>query len=124
MPGRRRSYSIAGALRRAPSSPRASRGWKAGRPGHVRRDSPMTPRRTFAAGERDEAARERTSVATPTRTLVSLVWPFVATIALLLAIAAANLWTLSALRAYVNGEALWSKAQKEAVLHLEHYART
>ncbi len=84
----------------------------------------MTPRRTFAAGERDEAARERTSVATPTRTLVSLVRPFVATIALLLAIAAANLWTLSALRAYVNGEALWSKAQKEAVLHLEHYART
>lgn len=32
--------------------------------------------------------------------------------------------TLSATRAFVNGESLWSKAQKEAVISLHDYART
>ncbi|WP_413290390.1 response regulator [Bdellovibrio sp. HCB337] len=32
--------------------------------------------------------------------------------------------TLSAVRAFVNGESLWSKAQKEAVISLHEYART
>ncbi|HLJ85113.1 MAG TPA: diguanylate cyclase [Candidatus Eremiobacteraceae bacterium] len=32
--------------------------------------------------------------------------------------------TLSAVRAYVGGEGLWSKAQKDAVYHLEAYGRT
>src|ERR1700761_7084902 len=32
-----------------------------------------------------------------------------------------SLNTLSSLRAYVGGEGLWSKAQKDAVLHLARY---
>jgi signal transduction histidine kinase/CheY-like chemotaxis protein len=32
--------------------------------------------------------------------------------------------TLSSVRAFVNGESLWSKAQKEAVISLHEYART
>ena len=32
-----------------------------------------------------------------------------------------SLHTLSSLRAYVGGEGLWSKAQKDAVFHLHRY---
>jgi PAS domain S-box-containing protein len=35
-----------------------------------------------------------------------------------------GLETVSAARAYVGGEGLWSKAQKDAVFHLQRYART
>jgi PAS domain S-box-containing protein len=62
--------------------------------------------------------------ARPARVLIALVWPFVVVVVLLLALATASLLTLSTLRAYVNGESLWSKAQQDAVLHLVNYARS
>lgn len=58
------------------------------------------------------------------RRTVRIVWPFVAILALLLLLSNASLDTMSGLRAYVAAESLWSKAQKEAVDHLEQYART
>ena len=60
----------------------------------------------------------------PGRVLTALVLPFVLVVLLLLALATASLLTLSTLRAYVNGESLWSKAQQDAVFHLVNYARS
>ena len=53
-----------------------------------------------------------------------LLVPLVAIVAALLVLVAASMETLSAGRAYVAGEGLWSKAQKDAVHHLLYYART
>lgn len=65
-----------------------------------------------------EAALTRIDVA-----LLRVVWPQLAAVALLLALAAAGSWMLAAARAYVGGESYWSKAQKEAVVHLLRYSR-
>ena len=52
----------------------------------------------------------------------------VGVMAALIAIEIFTLWfamtTLSSLRAYVNGEGLWSKGQKDAVFHLQKYGLT
>jgi len=56
--------------------------------------------------------------------LIRLIWPFVAIVVLLAALVSVSLEVMSAVRAYVGGESLWSKAQKDAVAHLTLYART
>ena len=48
--------------------------------------------------------------------------PVLTTVLLLVLLAALSFNILSALRAFVNGESLWSKAQKEAVAELRRYA--
>ena len=53
-----------------------------------------------------------------------LIAPLVVIAGALLALAAAGLEILSAGRAYVAGEGLWSKSQKDAVHHLQRYARS
>ena len=59
---------------------------------------------------------------TPRRLLVAS--PFVAVAFVLVAMAIFCMHVLSAARAYVGGESLWSKGQKQAVQHLERYAQT
>jgi diguanylate cyclase (GGDEF)-like protein/PAS domain S-box-containing protein len=56
--------------------------------------------------------------------LIRLIWPFVAIVVLLAALVSVSLEVMSDVRAYVGGESLWSKAQKDAVAHLTLYART
>ena len=56
--------------------------------------------------------------------LLPVIWLFVAIVAALLALAIPGIGLLSAGRAYVGGEGLWSKAQKEAVIHLSEYLRS
>ena len=56
--------------------------------------------------------------------VLRITWPFVAIVALLLALAGVSLYVMSAVRAYVGGESLWSKSQKTAVQFLGRYART
>ncbi len=56
--------------------------------------------------------------------LIGLVWPFVAVVLVQAAVAALSLYTLSAVRAYVGGESLWSKGQKDAIHFLHSYAET
>lgn len=73
----------------------------------IRRDS-VTPSEQFAAQR-------------PTIRLVSVVWPQLATCAVLLLLGALSIWLLSAVRAYVAGEGVWSKAQKNAVIELLQY---
>ena len=55
--------------------------------------------------------------------LLLIIWPFLAIVILLVALAALAVDVLSAGRAYVGGEGLWSKGQKDAVYHLMHYAQ-
>jgi diguanylate cyclase (GGDEF)-like protein/PAS domain S-box-containing protein len=55
------------------------------------------------------------------RGLILIVWTFVAVVALLLLFANYSLGLMSSARAYVGGEGLWSKAQKEAVYALSRY---
>jgi hypothetical protein len=47
---------------------------------------------------------------------------FTAIVLCLLILADTSFGLLSSMRAYVGGESLWSKAQKDAVFHLQKYA--
>jgi diguanylate cyclase (GGDEF)-like protein len=51
-----------------------------------------------------------------------LILPFVTILLALVLVSAFSIDILSAARAYVGGESLWSKRQKEAVIHLMRYA--
>jgi diguanylate cyclase (GGDEF)-like protein/PAS domain S-box-containing protein len=53
-----------------------------------------------------------------------MVWPFAATVALLLLLGYASLHVMRGVRAYVSAESMWSNAQKNAVNYLEQYAQT
>lgn len=56
--------------------------------------------------------------------LLSVVWPFLLTIVGCVLLALQSMALMSAGRAYVSGESLWSKGQKNAVLHLGDFALT
>jgi diguanylate cyclase (GGDEF)-like protein len=51
-----------------------------------------------------------------------VIWMFAAIVLCLLLLANFSFGLLSSIRAYVGGESLWSKAQKDAVFHLQKYA--
>lgn len=53
--------------------------------------------------------------------LLGLVWPFVAIVLAQALLAGFSLYTLSAVRAYVGAESLWSKGQKDAIHFLHLY---
>src|ERR1700733_7418747 len=52
----------------------------------------------------------------------AIVWMFAAIAICLMILANFSFGLLSSMRAYVGGESLWSKAQKDAVFHLQKYA--
>ena len=56
--------------------------------------------------------------------LASLVWPLVLTMTLMVLLSMASVLVISYLRAYVNGEGLWSKAERQAIADLHLYAMT
>lgn len=56
--------------------------------------------------------------------LLRVIWPFLLTIAGSVGLGLFSMELMSAGRAYVSGESLWSKGQKNAVLHLSEYAVT
>ncbi len=56
--------------------------------------------------------------------LLRIVWPLLAVVALLALLGATSIFVLTSVRAYVAGEGLWSKAQKESVNQLYRYAET
>jgi len=58
------------------------------------------------------------------RRMLLIVSPFLAIIAVLVWLAIMSIDILAAGRAYVEGESLWSKSQKEAVFHLLRFAVT
>ena len=68
------------------------------------------------------AARLRSLAAAVAR-VVEVIWPFCIAIVLLVALSIFRADVMSAMRAYVGGESLWSKGQKDAYFHLDRYAR-
>ena len=56
--------------------------------------------------------------------LASLTWPLLLTTTLMLLLSIASIATLSSLRAYVNGEGRWSKAEGQAIADLRRYSLT
>ena len=79
----------------------------------------VLPRGSIVSGvmTQEEAPRARPR-------LIGLVWPFIAVVLVQLLVAGLSLYTMSAVRAYVGGESLWSKGQKEAIYFLNRYADT
>jgi diguanylate cyclase (GGDEF)-like protein len=63
-------------------------------------------------------------VALRARSPYSIIWMFAAIVLSLLILANFSFGVLSSVRAYVGGESRWSKAQKDAVFHLQKYAVT
>ena len=56
--------------------------------------------------------------------LLALTWPLIAIAALMLSVCVASLSTLSSIRAFVNGEGMWSKAERQAIAELHRFADT
>src|ERR1700756_2317635 len=54
--------------------------------------------------------------------LLKRIWPLLASNLLMLGTSVLCMSILSAMRGYVGGESLWSKAQKDAVTHLRQFA--
>lgn len=54
--------------------------------------------------------------------LLGIVWPFIAIVLFQALLGCMSLYVLSAVRAYVAGESLWSKGQKDAIYYLNLYA--
>jgi len=58
------------------------------------------------------------------RKLFAVTWPMVVIAALMLSLCIASLTTLSSIRAFVNGEGMWSKAERQAIAELRQYGRS
>jgi diguanylate cyclase (GGDEF)-like protein/PAS domain S-box-containing protein len=56
--------------------------------------------------------------------VVEVIWPFCVAIVLLVGLSIFRADVMSAMRAYVGGESLWSKGQRDAYFHLDRYARS
>ncbi len=58
------------------------------------------------------------------RQVASVTGPLILIMSLMLLLSVGSLLILSALRAYVNGESMWSKAERQSILELQNYYRT
>src|SRR3979411_2313903 len=82
-------------------------------------DSPLA-----AAFSKMSLARGSQSIPSAHGTLASMAWPLLLTMTLMLLLSVASISTLSSLRAYVNGEGRWSKAEGQAIADLRRYSAT
>jgi len=60
----------------------------------------------------------------PVPLTLRVTWPFITMVLLLAVCATASLYVLSTVRAFVAGESLWTKGQKDAIYFLNQYAIT
>src|ERR1700720_4462288 len=77
-----------------------------------------------AAASKMSLARGAQSTAGAHGKLASMAWPLLLTMTLMLLLSVASISTLSSLRAYVNGEGRWSKAEGQAIADLRRYSAT
>src|ERR1700730_12864872 len=77
-----------------------------------------------AAPSKVSLARAPQSTAGAHGKLASMAWPLLLTMTLMLLLSVASISTLSSLRAYVNGEGRWSKAEGQAIADLRRYSVT
>lgn len=66
-------------------------------------------------------ARPQQPTASSHGKLAAITWPLLLTMTLMLLLSVASIATLSSLRAYVNGEGRWSKAEGQAIADLRQY---
>ena len=66
----------------------------------------------------------RTPIESIAKRFLRIAWPFIGVVPLLAVLAMHAISIVSATRAFVGGESLWSKAQKEAVYSLYRYAQS
>jgi hypothetical protein len=71
---------------------------------------------------KDEPGAEITAPARGENRLLRLVTPFVAIVVFQACLAGLSLEMLSSVRAYVGGEGLWSKGQKDAIHFISLYS--
>ncbi|NDY93931.1 hybrid sensor histidine kinase/response regulator [Ideonella livida] len=83
--------------------------------------APPAGARPEAPPWRDELARRWRREAPVLRALLRVVWPFLVSAVFLLGLASFIFYLMSAGRAYVDGESLWSKAQKNSLISLDRY---
>src|ERR1700738_1712372 len=76
------------------------------------------------ASSKVSPARAPQSAGSAHGTLASMAWPLLLTMTLMLLLSVASISTLSSLRAYVNGEGRWSKAEGQAIADLRRYCAT
>jgi diguanylate cyclase (GGDEF)-like protein/PAS domain S-box-containing protein len=79
---------------------------------------------SHAASSKESLARAPQAAASAHGKLASMAWPLLLTMTLMLLLSVASLSTLSSLRAYVNGEGRWSKAEGQAIADLRRYSAT
>ena len=70
------------------------------------------------------ADQRRPRLAAQDRGLLSVTWPMIVIAVLMLSMCVASLSLLSSIRAFVNGEGMWSKAERQAIAELRDYARS
>ncbi len=58
------------------------------------------------------------------RRLFSVTWPLVVIAALMVCLCIGSLTTLSCIRAFVNGEGMWSKAERQAIAELRQFGNS
>jgi diguanylate cyclase (GGDEF)-like protein/PAS domain S-box-containing protein len=73
---------------------------------------------------RFELAKDKAVGSPIRRKVLIIVSIFIMSSIMLISLGYAQSETLNGVRAFVRGEGLWAKAQKDAVLHLERYARS
>jgi diguanylate cyclase (GGDEF)-like protein len=83
---------------------------------------PHTNRHRVNELSRDMGGLPDSGSAPGARSPFAIIWMFAAIVLCLLILANFSFGLLSSMRAYVGGESLWSKAQKDAVFHLQKYA--
>jgi len=64
----------------------------------------------------------RTESPATKRKLLTVTWPLIVIAGLMLSLCVASLSTLSSIRAFVNGEGMWSKAERQAIAELRHFS--
>ena len=67
-------------------------------------------------------AQPQQTAGSPRGNLAAMTWPLLLTMTLMLLLCVASISTLSSLRAYVNGEGRWSKAESQAIADLRRYS--
>src|ERR1700681_3875100 len=80
------------------------------------------PPRSFA--QKEISGLAMTTPIRGRRGLLHLVLPFVAVVLFQALLAGLSLETLSSVRAYVGGEGIWSKSQKDAIHFISLYSQT
>ena len=56
--------------------------------------------------------------------VIEVIWPFLAALVLVVGLSIFCADVMSAMRAYVDGESLWSKGQRDAYFHINRYSRS